>query len=193
MDLSALQLTTLPYAALQAADPAPAPGQPTYQEVASNLTPSDLPTAGPDFEATFTPVAATQVDPTSELLEEDIAARTAEALVAQQSVVDALHAGADTSVLLSGLPPGATATLLGGGWAQAPPGAAPADASEQILAYFFPFRPRDVPAVASSSKAESAREQGRRAPEKPAPRTYGRAGEEEEPILPPESTLDILD
>lgn len=203
MDPTSLPPTGIPLAVLQVANPtipailnptnAPAPvetPQPIpFQEVAANVQATE-----PAYDVAFTPVTATPVDPNAALLEEDLAARTAEALVAQQSVLNALNSGGDTSVLLSGLPPGATATLLGGGWARVPPGTDPAETAERTLAYFFPFRPQDVPAVASSAKAEAAREQEKRAAEgRPPLKGYSKAGEEEEPREPGDSLLDILD
>lgn len=189
MDLTSLT-SGIPLASIQASQPAvPAvqdPAAASYQEVSSQVASTEN-----AYEATLVPVSTTVVSPQADLMEEDLAARTAQALAAQQSVLEALHGGGDTSVLLSGLPAGSTATLLGGGWAR-PPLEVMTTEGESLLAVFFPFRALDVPAVTSSTKA--ARDQEKRAAGKGGATTYGRTGEEEtDSGEPGASTLDILD
>jgi hypothetical protein len=192
MDLTSLPTgispANLPASRSVVPEPATPPAQAaSFQEVAAQVASTET-----AYEASFVPITTT-VPAQADLMEEDLAARTAQALVAQQSVLEALHAGADTSVLLSGLPPGSTATLLGGGWAR-PPLEVITTEGESLLAAFFPFRLRDVPAVTSSTKAEAARDQDKRAADKGGATTYRRTGEEEpDPGEPGASMLDILE
>lgn len=116
-------------------------------------------------------------------------------LQAQQTIVAALKSGAgDVALLLSGLPPGATATLLGGGWVRVPPGTEPGLA-EALWAFQFPFYNIDIPAVTTATRPNPARDEGKRTGVKSPPLTaYGPRGEKEaQPGLPSASTLDILD
>jgi len=154
-----------------------------------------VPVAGStDLQAAVTTQVLAQDASTAELQAEDLVAQAALALQAQQTVLAAMSAGtSDVSLLLSGLPPGATATLLGGGWVKVPPGTDPAEA-ESLWAFHFPFFRPNVPAVTSPTAPEATGDQGKH--EGPgAPLTiYSPRGEKEAPAGPSyASTLDILD
>jgi len=162
----------------------------SFQDVAAAI-----PSATPAFDVSFTPSATAQAASATDFQAEDAAALAQQALQAQQTVLSALRSGAtDVSLLLSGLPPGATATLLGGGWVRVPPGMDPSEV-EALWAFHFPFRRQDVPAVTSSTRADPTHDQDKHPAKSEGPLTaYGAHGEQEPvPGQPGGSTLDILD
>ncbi|NTV75207.1 MAG: hypothetical protein HGA66_13505 [Holophaga sp.] len=185
MDITAITTTTLPLTqttagqALTASDPAAA-----------------TPAATPAFDVTLTAVttaATSAAAGTLDLNAEDIASQVEQAAVAQQTVLSAMRSGADVSTLLSGLPPGATATLLGGGFVRTPAGV---NASEldALWEFHFPFRRLDVPAVTSSTHPEPTREKDQHGAGSSPLTGYGPHGEKEPmPGQAPDSTLDIRD
>jgi hypothetical protein len=188
---------TFPAAPLQEALPLPSETAGSLNLGTGPVLPPELPGPSPDA------VASTQVqtDLTREisrqadLQADDRVAEAALVLQAQQTILAALKSGAgDVALLLSGLPPGATATLLGGGWVRVPPGTEPGLA-EALWAFQFPFYSMEIPAVTSPTRPNPAREEGTRGGVKSQPLTaYGSRGEKEaQPGLPFASTLDILD
>jgi hypothetical protein len=186
MDIQAITTTIVPIA--QPASPAPT-AAPDLQD------PTVPTTATPAFDVTLltasAPQAAVEVDPQTE----DLAALAEQALVAQQTVLSAMRSGVtDVSTLLSGLPPGATATLLGGGWSRVPPGAS-AEESGTVWSFLLPLRRENVPAVTTSAKAGATREKDQGGARGSAPlASYGPHGEKDSlPGLPGTSTVDILD
>ncbi len=160
----------------------------------------DVSTPTPAFDVSLTPQAtavASTVDnqaATVDLQAEDATAQAELAFQAQQTVVSALRSGAaDVANLLSGLPPGATANLLGGGWARVPQGTDPVEA-EAVWAFHFPFRRRDIPAVTGSTRTDAARDKDKQAAKEEPLSGYGPHGEKESvPGLADGTTLDILD
>lgn len=174
-----VSLPTLPQAVL-----------PGTTELASEVS---VPVAGStDLQAA---VAAQEQDPAvADLQAVDLLAQASLVLQAQQTVLAAMSAGnSDVSLLLSGLPPGATATLLGGGWVRVPPGTDPAEA-ESLWAFHFPFLRPDVPAVTSPNRPDAAGDQEKHAGTGAPLTVYGPRGEKELPPGPTyTSTVDILD
>jgi hypothetical protein len=152
-------------------------------------------TATPAFEASFLTVSASQTEAGPDLQAQDLTALAEQALLAQQTVLSAMRSGStDVSTLLSGLPAGATATLLGGGWARVPAGAT-AEEAGTVWAFLFPLRREHVPAVTTSSKAAATREKEHDGAREGEPLAfYGPHGEKEPlPAPPGTSTVDILD
>jgi len=181
MELQAIQATPLP------ATPAPAaPAQGGFAQAQA----AALPSATPAYEVS---VASPPLAATVNLQAADAEALAQQAVQAQQSVLSALRSGsADASVLLSGLPPGATATLLGGGWARLPQGMDAVEA-EAIWSFHFPYRRRETTQVRQSPRTEPAGEQERGRSGGLA-RRYGSKGQgEPEPEADEGHTLDILD
>ena len=113
----------------------------------------------------------------------------------QQAVQAALQAGAsDVSLVLSGLPQGAIALMLGAGWTPVVPDGLNGAESAASWAFHFPLRVLDVPAVASTSFAAHTGVRGKPA-DLPAPLTaYGSRGQPEPaPGASFASTMDLLD
>ncbi len=184
MDIQAIPATT----PLGATTPAPAvQGEFTQAQTLAN------PTATPAYEVTVATTPASTAAATAGLQAADAEALAQQAVQAQQQVLSALRGGgADVATLLSGLPPGATATLLGGGWAR-PPQAVDAAEVEALWSFHFPFRRRDVTPVRESPRTEAAGEE-EHGKSGALPRRYGPRGREEpEPEADESHTLDLLD
>ncbi|BDU72861.1 hypothetical protein [Mesoterricola silvestris] len=192
MDVSAITSTSLPLTQ-------------TVSQVVTTPDPGATAVTGqvstPAFDVALTALTtstAAVVDLTGtaagvDLNAEDIAAQVEQAAVAQQTVLSAMRSGADVSTLLSGLPPGATATLLGGGFVRTPAGVNPSEL-DALWAFHFPFHRLDVPAVTSSTHAEPTRDKDKHGAGSSPLTGYGPHGEKEPvPGEPPPSTLDIMD
>ena len=142
-------------------------------------------------DATYVALPTLPVDLTPDLTAADAAAQVEQIFQAQQAIMAAMKSGGmDTALALSGLPPGATALLLGAGWVQPMPGNPRTDPSDALWAFRFPFRREDVPAVTPANPEAPAKDK-----EPGAPLTaYGPQGETEPmPGQPGGATLDILD
>lgn len=185
MDITAITTSTLPLTQTTVS-----PAVTTPDPVAAT------PAATPAFDVTLTALTAAATPAAADTLDlnaEDIAAQVEQAAVAQQTVLSAMRSGADVSTLLSGLPPGATATLLGGGFVRTPAGVNPSEL-DALWEFHFPFRGMDVPAVTSSTHPEPTREKDQHGAGSSPLTGYGPHGEKEPvPGQPPASTLDILD
>ena len=170
----------------------------SYQATVANLAAGDpgqtvaaAPTAAADEDATYVALPTLPVDLTPDLTAADAAAQVEQIFQAQQAIMAAMKSGGmDTALALSGLPPGATALLLGAGWVQPMPGNPRTDPSDALWAFRFPFRREDVPAVTPANPEAPAKDK-----EPGAPLTaYGPQGETEPmPGQPGGATLDILD
>ena len=194
MDITALTSSPIlpTQTSTQAVDTAAALPATTVASPAFEVSYTSLMPASTDLQAQVAASSAENAAASSELQAEDILAQATQIQQTQQAVVAALTSGqVDSSLLRSGLPPGATATLLGGGWVRLPPGADAVEA-EAIWAFHIPFRKTDVPAVDSPNRTPEARDQDKRPARKTPLAGYGRHGEEEpEPGAAP--SLDILD
>ena len=179
--------------------PLPATAAPvSFQATVASLATADptlaiaaAPTAIADEDATYIALPTLPVDMTPDLSATDAAAQAEQIFEAQQSVLAAMQSGAmDPALALSGLPPGATALLLGAGWVQPMPGTPRSDPSDALWAFRFPFRREDVPAVTSAGKANPPKDK-----EPGEPLTgYGPQGEPEAmPGQQGKPTVDILD
>jgi len=184
---------------LAAPAPLPATAAPaSYLDTVASLTAADpapsvpaAPTAAAGEDAAYVALPTLPVDLTPDLTAADAAAQVEQIFQAQQALMAAMSSGGmDTALALSGLPPGATALLLGAGWVQPMPGTPRADPSDALWAFRFPFRREDVPAVTSANPAGPPKDK-----EPGAPLTaYGPQGETEPmPGQPGGVTLDILD
>lgn len=90
-----------------------------------------------------------------------VATQTALILDTRMAVLAAMQAGAsDVTLMLSGLPQGSMATLLGGGWVQIPAGSNGVEAAG-TWAFHFPFGPLEVPPVTPASLAAHTEVKGR--------------------------------
>lgn len=182
MELQPIQATPLPTTPVPAAA-----GQGGFAQAQA----ASQPAATPAYEVSVANPALAA--PTAGLQAADAEALAQQAVQAQQSILSALRGGtADVSVLLSGLPPGATATLLGGGWARLPQGMDAAEA-EALWSFHFPYRRWDETGIQHTARTEPTgeQEQGRSGG---LARRYGSKGQgEPEPEADEGHTLDILD
>ncbi len=162
----------------------------------SAATTTAAPAATPAFDVALTALTTTTNPAATGALDlnaGDVAAQVEQAAIAQQTVLSAMRSGADVSTLLSGLPPGATATLLGGGYVRTPAGVNPSEL-EALWEFYVPFRRRYVPAVTSSTHPEPTREKDKHGAGSSPLTGYGPHGEKE-PVAgeQPDAILDILD
>ena len=135
------------------------------------------------------------VDPVTDPQVLALAAQDATILGTQQAVQAAIQAGAsDVSLVLSGLPQGATALMMGAGWTPIIPDGLNGAESAASWAFHFPLRVLDVPAVTGATLASHTGVKGKPA-DLPHPLTaYGSHGEPEpQPGTTFASTMDLLD
>jgi len=101
-------------------------------------------------------------DPAAVTAGEQVRLAVDSALRVQEGLLTAMRSGIrDPSLILAGLPPGSTGTLLGGGWVGANPGAGPWNAA--LVAYFFGIRV--VPRVSGAAGLRQTADGGRESPD----------------------------
>ena len=122
---------------------------------------------------------------------EAIVSQAAMVLQAQDTLL-AINRNGDVGSLLAALPAGATAALMGGGWAWVP---AAADHMQALWSFQFPFYGLDIPAVAVATRAEpSGEEHGHPVFTGRALTTYNPHGKADaHAVQYLDSTVDLLD